>query len=268
MRHTAARLAVLELVGSTSEQLPLGQLRQRLSSHQHAADRAVRALTAEGRLVVGEVVVPDRLGRPRVALALAPSSAPGPAGAVRSTLPRFSGADLRRARVKARVSIVELARQLAVTESAVRWWERSPVVPPARSREIVRALAHLRRPQDNIADVRTAARLRQARLAAGWTQARLARALGVSQSTVSNWESGAGLNLDQARRIYRLVRAAAPAAEMEPDELSRLRTRLGWSQSLLAQRLGVSRATIRRWESGRVRIPIGRIEAVRGLRTS
>jgi transcriptional regulator with XRE-family HTH domain len=265
MPHTAARLAVLELVGSGSEQVPIGRLRQQLSAHQHAADRAVRELTAEGQLVVGEVIVADRLGRPRVALAVAPASAPGRGAIAGSTLPRFSGADLRRARLTARVPLVTLARQLHVTESAVRWWERSAVVPPARSREIVYALARLRRQDAGIADARTAAQLREARRAAGWTQARLARALRVSQSTISNWESGEGLDLKQARRVYRLLRSAAPAAEMEPDELHRLRTRRGWSQSLMAERLGVSRATIRRWEAGEVRIPPRRIPALRGL---
>jgi transcriptional regulator with XRE-family HTH domain len=262
MRHTAARLAVLELVGNATEHVPLGRLRERLSSHQHAADRAVRALTEEGRLVLGEVVVADRLGRPRVGLGVAASSVADPAPPM---LPRFSGADLRRARVTARVPIVALARQLEVTESAVRWWERSPVVPPARSREIVYALARLRRQDDGTAGARTAARLRQARLAAGWTQARLAGALGVSQSTIANWESGVGLELEQGRRIYRLLRTAAPAAEMAPDELHRLRVRMGWSQALLAQLVGVSPVTVRRWESGRVRIPTHRVEVLRGL---
>ena len=42
---------------------------------------------------------------------------------------------------------------------------------------------------------------------------------------------------------------------MEPSELKSIRLLLGWSQSRLAQELGVHRNKIMRWEFGRVRIP-------------
>jgi transcriptional regulator with XRE-family HTH domain len=43
-------------------------------------------------------------------------------------------------------------------------------------------------------------------LATGWSQARLGAALGVSQSTISNWESGDGLSHENACRVYRALR--------------------------------------------------------------
>jgi DNA-binding transcriptional regulator YiaG len=207
--HAAARRTVLELVNGSTGRLSLEQLHERLPSHRHAADRAVRALAGEGRLLLHEVVTTDRLGRPRVGLALAPAAeTASPAGP--TTLPRFSGPALRRARLKAAVSLVALARALGVGESAARWWESQAVVPPARAAEILQALVRLRAEAEAPVSAETAARLRALRLATGWSQARLAAALGVSQSTISNWESGDGLSHENARRIYRTLQAGRP----------------------------------------------------------
>ncbi|HEY1593244.1 MAG TPA: helix-turn-helix transcriptional regulator [Solirubrobacteraceae bacterium] len=202
--HAAARRTVLELVSDSTEPLTLEQLRARLAAHRHAADRAVQALAGEGRLLLNEVVTTDRLGRPRVGLQLAPRVA-GTRITRQIALPRFSGPALRRARLRARVSLAALGRALGVGESAVRWWERQEVVPPARAAEILQALAHLRAQAQAPVSPRTAARLRSLRLGAGWSQARLAAALRVSQSTISNWESGEHLSHENARRIYRLL---------------------------------------------------------------
>jgi transcriptional regulator with XRE-family HTH domain len=203
--HAAARRTVLELVQGSEGQLSFEQLHARLPAHRHAVDRAVRALAGEGRLLIHEVVTTDRLGRPRVGLAVAPPADSGSA-VHRTTLPRFSGAALRGARLRAGVSLVALARALGVGESAVCWWESQPVVPPARGAEIVQVLAGLRARAQSPVGPRTAARLRALRLTTGWSQARLGAALGVSQSTISNWESGDGLSHENACRVYRALR--------------------------------------------------------------
>jgi transcriptional regulator with XRE-family HTH domain len=203
--HAAARQTVLELVHSSEGSLSFAQLHARLPAHRHAVDRAVRALAGEGRLLIREVITTDRLGRPRVGLAVAPP-ADSRSAVHRVTLPRFSGASLRRARRSAGVSLVALARALGVGESAVCWWESQQVVPPASGAEILQALAHLRARAESPVGPRTAARLRALRLGTGWSQARLAAALGVSQSTISNWESGDGLSHENARRVYRTLR--------------------------------------------------------------
>lgn len=204
---------MLELVQSSPSGLPMGELYLRLSSHRHAVDRAVMALAGQGQLVVQEVAAPDRRGRPRVGLAVVPAAADTRATGP-TTLPRFSGQALRRARLRAGVSIAALATELDVTWSAVRWWERSAAVPPARGREIIKALARLQRQvaRHRPADDRIVRRLHAARAAVGWSQARLAAALGVSQSTVSNWESGNGLTRENALRIHRVLARVPPAA--------------------------------------------------------
>ena len=187
-----------------TEPVTLEQLRARLPAHRHAADRAVRALAGDGQLLVKEVITSDRRGRPRVGLELA-APAVGPPGARPSALPRFSGTALRKARLRSGVSLAALARALGVGESAARGWERQSVVPPARAAEILQALAHLQAGTRSSVSPRAAARLRALRVTVGWSQARLATALGVSQSTISNWESGDGLSHENARRIYRLL---------------------------------------------------------------
>jgi transcriptional regulator with XRE-family HTH domain len=203
--HAAARQTVLELVHGSEGHLSFEQLHARLPTHRHAVDRAVRALAGEGRLLIHEVVTTDRLGRPRVGFAVAP---PADSGSTvhRTTLPRFSGAALRRARLRAGVSLVALARALGVGESAVSWWEGQPVVPPARGAEILQALGRLRARAEAPVGRATAARLKALRVTTGWSQLRLAAALGVSQSTISNWESGDGLSHENARRVYRTLR--------------------------------------------------------------
>jgi transcriptional regulator with XRE-family HTH domain len=42
---------------------------------------------------------------------------------------------------------------------------------------------------------------------------------------------------------------------MEPEELRRLRERLGWTQGALADALGVHRVTVAKWEAGDRGIP-------------
>jgi transcriptional regulator with XRE-family HTH domain len=272
LRHTRARWLVLELLSAAPEGLVLGELHERLASHRHAADRAVQALTAEGRVMMSEVVTPDRRGRPRVTLALVPARAcapvsPAQAHETPSRLPRFSGEDLRQARLRAGMTMAVLARQLGVSESAVAWWERAPVVPPARSGEILRALSQLHaqdRPQRLVSN-RIATRLRSFRAALGWSQTRLALSLGVSQSTIANWEAGRGLTLENARLVYDTLRQAEPPLRLEACQLRQLRARQGWSQTELARRAEVGVATIKRWETGRTSIPPHRTELLRVL---
>jgi transcriptional regulator with XRE-family HTH domain len=185
----------------------------------------------------------------------------------RIALPRFSGAALRRARSQAGISAADLARDVGVNESAVRWWEHAPVVPAARGADILHALARLRahpRPSTPVSSG-AAARLRAARIAAGWSQARLAEAAGVSQSTVANWEAGRGLTLQNAQRVYCVLRRLTPPPRLKGSELRRLRISRSWSQSELASRAGIGVATLKRWESGRIVVPAHRVDSLARL---
>jgi DNA-binding transcriptional regulator YiaG len=87
----------------------------------------------------------------------------------------------------------------------------------------------------------------------------------VSQSTVANWEAGRGLTVQNARRMYRVLRRLQPPPRLEGPELRRLRASRGWSQAELASRAGVGVATLKRWETGRIRVPADRIDPLTRL---
>lgn len=53
---------------------------------------------------------------------------------------------------------------------------------------------------------------------------------------------------------------------MTPAQLKSLRVRLGWSQQRLAERLGVTRNTVTRWEMGLYPIPPMAVKLLATLR--
>jgi DNA-binding transcriptional regulator YiaG len=63
--------------------------------------------------------------------------------------------------------------------------------------------------------------------------------------------------------LARRVALCYKEAGVTGDELRHLRDRLGLTQALLAERLGVHRITLVRWEQGRARIPAAAAELVR-----
>jgi DNA-binding transcriptional regulator YiaG len=105
------------------------------------------------------------------------------------------------------------------------------------------------------------------------TQRELALYLGVSVRTVAYWEAGTHpVPLGAARSLARLLRrplpqiveaAGLPAPRVpdprtwRPEDLgtvvAALRRSAGWSAAGLGRRLGMSRWTVRRWESGTTR---------------
>jgi transcriptional regulator with XRE-family HTH domain len=101
------------------------------------------------------------------------------------------------------------------------------------------------------------AALRTARLAAGLTQHELARLIGVAGGErVSRWELGTSVPRPQTLRkiaaclhveISDLLGSPSPVASLHA-----LRVRSGLSLTELAERVHLSKATLSRWESGRV----------------
>jgi transcriptional regulator with XRE-family HTH domain len=77
----------------------------------------------------------------------------------------------------------------------------------------------------------------------GWTQRRLAKALGVHATTVQRWESGARVPAELEDRLRKLSSEA-------PNPVRAVRQRLGVTQTELARQLGVSGALVSRWEHG------------------
>ena len=111
-------------------------------------------------------------------------------------------------------------------------------------------------------------RLRAARVRAGLTQAELARAVGVAGGErVSRWELGTSSPSTAMRA--RLAKALSLDLEellpqRGPADLRRLRAEAGLTLAELAERGGLSKGTIKRWEAGSglpVRAPLDNVAA-------
>src|SRR3972149_95982 len=110
--------------------------------------------------------------------------------------------------------------------------------------------------------------IRDLRNEKGWTLQALADALCVDLSSALRWERGASSPSHlAAEKLERLrsrsippsvalqptLQQAGGAARLDADAIKKLRKDTGWSQKDLAERIGVSRVTLERWECGRTR---------------
>lgn len=95
-----------------------------------------------------------------------------------------------------------------------------------------------------------AERLREARLAAGLTQAQLAQRIGVADGTrVAAWEHGRSTPHPATWAAICSLLGIAPE-EAGAMTLRSLRLRRGLTQDEVAAELGVAASTVARWESG------------------
>ena len=97
--------------------------------------------------------------------------------------------------------------------------------------------------------------LREARLAAGYSQPQLAQLVGVSRGTVKAWESGRRAPKPATQRqVADVLGLGFEDLEVpEPDggeDLRRLRQARGWTRAEAAERLGVQPFTLQRVEEG------------------
>ena len=108
-----------------------------------------------------------------------------------------------------------------------------------------------------------------ARAEAGFTQAELADAIGVSQSTINHWQNygatqppGMSYRLTEVFEdvhVYPNRLKHASTAPLTPGEITRGREIAGINKAELARKVGVSTEAIRQWEFGE-RVP-GRANA-------
>ena len=144
----------------------------------------------------------------------------------------------------------ELACHLGVAESTLAAWENGRRPVPPQHREPLRVA--LSQPPSTPPPPVPGDELREARKATGWTQAELARCLGVDQARVSTWERGATPVPASLRTsvFEALAKASPPQPPHDPAELRGELERLGLSGAELARRLGVMKGTVYRWLRG------------------
>jgi len=123
---------------------------------------------------------------------------------------RTSGDHLRRRRLELGLSQADLASRLSVSPKTIRNWETGHRTPTGRSLGPIRDLLGYD-PLPQLSSV--ARRLREYRLAGGWTRAELATQLGVLTITVSRWERGkTAPRRDYLDRLLALLGTCAVAA--------------------------------------------------------
>lgn len=264
LKPVEARTMVLNALGADPHGLPRSELTRRAPQHAHAICRTIERLRREGQVTEHEGLAADRAGRirPHRLLRLASEQT----SSTRNY--RLSGRELRTQRRKFGISAEALGAALDVSASAILWWEKRAMVPAPRVPEVIRALHHLRaagRPLHVPASRREATEtLRQLRHARELTQAQFASKLGVSQSTVSAWETGKAAP-SRLALMQAITREIPPRARVSSDWLRASRQQVGWTQSHLARQIGVTPLTISRWETARVTIPAHRTETIRGV---
>jgi DNA-binding transcriptional regulator YiaG len=156
--------------------------------------------------------------------------------------------EIRRRRDAAGLSQSQLAELLDVSVALIKHWEagRRPV-PRGRLNELDGVLSS-RVPVPTLAMPGT--ELRTLREQARLSQSDVAHLLGVKRQAVALWEAG---EVPQARRdvLREALADSVPAAAL----MRALRTRAGWKQAELAERVGSTQAEVSAWERGTRPIP-------------
>jgi len=211
---------------------------------------------------------------------------------VRSPVPTLPEA-LRRWRGHLDLTVRDASHRLGVAPTTVRGWELGvrpqPLFIPTLCRALGMAEDELRLVvgPDRVRTARTsggrgASELCRARLGLGLSHTQVALKIGVTPATVSRWENGHRLPSPRLRS------ALAAPLRMTPAELDHLpepapggrwdghalpglralRAAAGLSQRACAEAMGVTGATVNRWENGAGRVPrrrAGALAAVLGV---
>jgi transcriptional regulator with XRE-family HTH domain len=203
--------------------------------------------------------------------------------AMRET-PRATRPALRAARMAAGLTILALAHKARVHPYTVRAWESGTACPRRQSMDFIASALRVepatldpecwktRTAQHT--DSTIGAILRRLRQEKGLTQREVAEAVGVSQGVVAHWENGRCA--PSPRRMGRLAAllgdavlvmstAEAQVARRDEKSLGAIRRRSGMSQRDVARFVGVARATVGHWETGRRRPSNASMDALAAL---
>jgi len=152
--------------------------------------------------------------------------------------------DIRAQRLALGLTQAEMAKRLGVSVATIIKWEsgKSRRDTPVESREFDSFDELVTRGSEDI---------RAQRIALGLTQAEMAKRLGVSVATIIKWESGKSRRdtLVESREFDEFDELVTRG----PEDIRAQRLALGLTQAEMAKHLGVSVATIIKWESGKSR---------------
>ncbi|HUS80723.1 MAG TPA: helix-turn-helix domain-containing protein [Armatimonadota bacterium] len=154
-----------------------------------------------------------------------------------------------------------VASDIGVEEETLRRWEDDEELVPYELADRVRRVLGIPRGVLVVAlpmlpggayegEPTTPAAIKAARRQLGLSQPRFAALLGVHSTTISSWERGA--NRPTGRPLRALCRALGVAQHrIKPAEIRTAREALGYSQTAVAARCGVTQGAVQAWESGR-----------------
>ena len=156
-----------------------------------------------------------------------------------------------------------IADAIGSVEQSVYNWEHGRSRPHRRFQEALVDLVAESQETPEEPQVRSyySILLKRIRAAQRWAQAQLAEKLGVTQGQVSLWERGVSTPSRSSRERIQALLEGMPDIELpnlEVEErpehwrqrLLALRQRRLWSQTQLAQEVGVTRQAVSQWEAG------------------
>ena len=199
-----------------------------------------------------------------------------PAPAEEAEKARFTKRTLKAIRTRLDLTQQELARLLEVSHPTIAAWESGRTRPRKGHMPRIVTLRDMSRKdvdealgREETAPAVQPGLLREMRKKLGLIQAELARLIGVSTATITSWETGKTTPTRARRKAIadlqgvtqeqvdeQLGRQRGPQPEGLPEgeqaqqEVKQIRQGLDLSQKALAEKLGVSIATISNWETG------------------
>ncbi len=148
----------------------------------------------------------------------------------------------------------DLAEQLGVSADTVRNWELGHSKPSPQNLQKLAEMVKLPQRFLLVSEAEFPHRFLLVRRRLALSQAEIASHLRVTRDTISNWERGRNEPRGETReRVDQLIEETLHGGESVAARVWEIRMRLGMSQSELADRLGVGRQTVSRWERGKRR---------------
>ena len=169
-----------------------------------------------------------------------------------------SSFNLRTARTARGLSVEALALELGVSKCSVEKWQRG-FLPKGTNRRKLEVFFGVVLPTPEASGDSP---LKIARAAKHLSARELADQIGVSPPVLYSWEHGRRVpSEEQQQRLEVILGVALPFTRttveddgsFAPERIREARNKLGISQAVLAERLGVSVDTIKQWEAGRTR---------------